>query len=65
MADEIDAHARDIKTKVVTRTSSNFSFKKSLRIILFREQRERLEENEYEKNALIHTHRKGVWLLKT
>jgi hypothetical protein len=61
MADEIDAYARDIKTKEFTRTSS----KKSLRIILFREQREQLEENEYEKNALIHTHRKGVWLLKT
>lgn len=56
MADENDAHARDIKTKEVTGTSSNFSFKKSLRIILFREQRERLEENEYEKNACADTH---------
>ena len=61
MADEIDAYARDIKTKEVTRTSSN----KSLCITLFREQRERLEENKYEKNAQIHAHRKGVWLLKT
>jgi len=61
MADEIDAYARDIKTKEVTGTSSN----KSLCIFLFREQRERLEENEFEKNALIHSHSKRDWLLKT
>ena len=58
MADEIDAYARDIKTKEVTRTSSNF-FKKSLSITLFPEKkRERLKENKFEKNACADTHAK-------